>query len=179
MFFLEGYSYETHLSAIGCASQAHPRFPGAHAHAWWSRSHSCPARQRSSSSRSLSWLGTSKGVAENFGFGAQFRLLQADGFGEVFAQRRVVRGRQFDLHYRPNGGASARLGLVIAKKLARRSVWRNAIKRTGREAFRMARAGLPAMDLVLRLAKPVAGVDTTARKNWRSEIETLLSRLPR
>ena len=118
-------------------------------------------------------------MAEHCGFGANFRLRQVDGFGTVFAQRQVVRGRQFNLHYRLNGGTSARLGLVIAKKFARRSVWRNAIKRTGREAFRMVRSGLPAMDLVLRLVKPVVGVDVQARSSWRSEIDTLLSRLPR
>ena len=118
-------------------------------------------------------------MAENAGFGANRRLRQAGEFGAVFAQRRVLRGRLFDLHYRLNGGVSARLGLVIAKKLARRSVWRNAIKRTGREAFRLARPGLPAMDLVLRLAKPVAVLDAASRPIWRAEIEALLAKLPR
>ena len=74
---------------------------------------------------------------------------------------------------------SARFGLVIAKRLARRSVWRNAIKRTGREAFRLARANLPRLDLVLRLAKPVLVVDAASRLAWRSEINALLARLPR
>ena len=119
-------------------------------------------------------------MAEGAGFAADLRLRAAGEFGAVFAHRRVLRGRLFDLHYRPNGGASARLGLVIAKKLARRAVWRNAIKRTGREAFRLARTGLPPMDLLLRLAKPVAAPpDAASRHAWRSEIDALLAKLPR
>lgn len=118
-------------------------------------------------------------MAENAGFGADRRLRETGEFGAVFALRRVLRGERFNLHYRPNGGASARLGLVIAKKLARRSVWRNAIKRTGREAFRLARTQLPAMDLVLRLAKPITAVDAASRLAWRAEIDALLAKLPR
>lgn len=118
-------------------------------------------------------------MVKDAGFGADRRLRQTSEFGAVFALRRVLRGERFHLHYRPNGGESARLGLVIAKKLARRSVWRNAIKRTGREAFRLARTDLPAMDLILRLAKPVLALDPAARSGWRTEIETLLARLPR
>ena len=118
-------------------------------------------------------------MVENAGFGANRRLRQASEFGAVFALRRVLRGERFNLHYRPNGGDSARLGLVIAKKLARRSVWRNAIKRVGREVFRRERVNLPAMDLVLRLAKPVAAMDAAERFAWRAEIVALLGRLPR
>lgn len=117
-------------------------------------------------------------MAENSGFGADLRLRQAGDFGAVFATRRVLRGRIFDLHFRPNGTASARLGLVIAKRLARHAVWRNAIKRTGREAFRLTRLRLPAMDILLRLAKPVSAVDVAARREWRADIDALLARLP-
>jgi ribonuclease P protein component len=118
-------------------------------------------------------------VAKDFGFGAGLRLREAGEFAAVFAHRRVLRGGLFDLHYRPNGGASARIGFVIAKKLARRAVWRNAIKRVGRESFRLARPGLPAMDLLLRLAKPVSADSAEARGAWRGDIADLLGRLPR
>ena len=117
-------------------------------------------------------------MADNFGFGANLRLRQAGEFSAVFAQRRMLRGQVFALHYRPNGGATARLGLVIAKKLARRSVWRNAIKRTGREAFRLVQSRLPAMDMILRLARPVTAIDAASRRSWRADIEDLLARLP-
>jgi ribonuclease P protein component len=94
----------------------------------------------------------------------------------VFSHRRVLRGERFDLHYRPSEG-NPRLGLVIAKKLARRAVLRNLLKRLGREAFRHCRAQLPPCDLVLRLAKPVAQADRAARRSLRAEIDGLLQRL--
>jgi ribonuclease P protein component len=118
-------------------------------------------------------------VAKDFGFDAGLRLREAGEFSAVFAHRRVLRGGLFDLHYRPNGGASARIGFVIAKKLARRAVWRNAIKRVGRESFRLTRSGLPPMDLLLRLAKPVSADNAESRVVWRSDIAGLMARLPR
>ena len=62
------------------------------------------------------------------------------------------------LHYqpRPEGNTEARLGLVVAKKLLKRAVDRNRVKRVVREQFRLRRSALPAVDLVVRLAvKPV------------------------
>ncbi len=98
------------------------------------------------------------------------------------AARKVVRGTCFDLHYLVKGTAqTARLGLIVPKRLARASSLRNAIKRQGREAFRLAAAGIPSCDLVLRLTRRIAGVrasDLEQHRIWRAEIEKLLGRLP-
>jgi ribonuclease P protein component len=125
--------------------------------------------------------------AENFGFDRQFRLRAAAEFSEVFAARRVLRGDCFALHYRPNGKPYARLGLVIPKKQARVAVLRNAVKRQARELFRQRRAGLPPLDLVLRLARPLQKpgqpaataslTDPQHRANWRAEIGALFDQL--
>ena len=111
------------------------------------------------------------------GFPGCWRLREAGEFKAVFSRRRLLRGAWFDLHYRPNAGTSARLGLVIAKKLARRAVLRNAARRVTREAFRHVRAQLPAMDLVVRLAKPLSSVESAAKRAWRGDIDKLLARL--
>ena len=96
--------------------------------------------------------------------------------------QRVLRGVCFDLHYsRPVMDRAARLGLIVPKRLARTASLRNAIKRQGREAFRLMAIEIPSCDLVLRLRQPVVGVraeDGAQRKVWRTEIETLLRRLP-
>ena len=96
--------------------------------------------------------------------------------------RRVVRGERFDLHYRQAGtDRGARLGLIVPKRLARAASLRNAIKRQGREAFRLMAAEIPPCDLVLRLTRAVKGVkagDEVQRRVWRAEIEVLLKRLP-
>ena len=98
------------------------------------------------------------------------------------AARRVVRGACFDLHFRPanTAGSKARIGLIVPKRLARAAALRNAIKRQGREAFRMVAVAIQPCDLVLRLKRPVKGVgakDSTQRKIWRAEIEALLGHL--
>jgi len=98
------------------------------------------------------------------------------------AARRVVRGECFDLHYRRTGADSrARLGLMVPKRLARAASLRNAIKRQGREAFRLMAVEMQACDLVLRLTRPIKGVrasDGAQQKIWRLEMETLMKRLP-
>jgi len=80
------------------------------------------------------------------------------------------------LHYRPNGLDTARLGVVVAKKLAKRANVRNLVKRIARETFRRHRESLPAMDLVVRLHAPVA---TATRAELNLDLLALLQRLPR
>jgi ribonuclease P protein component len=97
------------------------------------------------------------------------------------AARHVVRGECFDLHYRPaHADGSARLGLIVPKRLARAASLRNAIKRQGREAFRLIASQIPPYDIVLRLKRPVKGLgarSSAQRKVWRAEMETLLGSL--
>lgn len=111
-----------------------------------------------------------------FGFGSSLRLHKTDEYSSVFAFRRVLRGRWFNLHYCPNTLGHARIGLVVAKKLARRAVQRNLVKRIGRDVFRHAQAGLPAHDLVLRLS---AKLDNVTRRMMREDMNSLLGRLPK
>ncbi len=64
--------------------------------------------------------------------------------------------------------------MVVAKKLVRRAVDRNLLKRLAREAFRMMRVQLPANDLVLRLSSAPNVWDKSA---IRAEIDGLLNGL--
>lgn len=105
-----------------------------------------------------------------------YRLRKTDEYSSVFAFRKAVRGRYFVLHYRPSSLETARLGPVVAKKLARRAVQRNLIKRIARETFRHLRAKLPPYDMVLRLNAPVG---TASRIELREDILRLFQRLPR
>ena len=111
-----------------------------------------------------------------FGFGSSLRLHKTDEYSSVFAFRRVLRGRWFNLHYCPNTLGHARIGLVVAKKLARRAVQRNLVKRIGRDLFRHTQADLPAHDLVLRLS---AKLDNVTRRMMREDMNSLLGRLPK
>jgi ribonuclease P protein component len=108
-------------------------------------------------------------------FPLECRVRKTDEYSSVFAFRRSIRGRYFVLHYRPGNGL-ARLGLVVARKLARHAVTRNRLKRLAREHFRHIRAGLPAHDMALRLAQKTDGA---TREQLREDIASLFARLPR
>lgn len=57
------------------------------------------------------------------------------------------------LYVRPNTLGHARLGVVVAKRLAPRAVTRNLVKRITRELFR--KAELNAVDCIVRLSQPL------------------------
>jgi ribonuclease P protein component len=108
------------------------------------------------------------------GFRHAHRLHKTDEFSSVFAFRRILRGRFFMLHYRPNGLDTARLGVVVAKKLVKRANGRNLVKRITRELFRRRRENLPDCDLIVRLHAPVAN---TSRAELNQDLRHLLDRL--
>jgi ribonuclease P protein component len=105
-----------------------------------------------------------------------YRLRKTDEYSSVFAFRRAVRGRFLSVHYRPNSQGTARMGVVVAKKLARRAVARNLVKRICREIFRIRRGALPSLDLVIRLS---AALPAEPRAGLRDDLLGLLARLPR
>jgi len=110
------------------------------------------------------------------GFRSAHRLHKTDEYSSVFAFRRALRGRFYMLHYRPNGLDTARLGVVVAKKLAKRANTRNLVKRIAREIFRRNRESLPAVDMVVRLHAPVA---KATRAEMNQDLLALLQKLPR
>ncbi|UGQ49326.1 ribonuclease P protein component [Massilia endophytica] len=103
-------------------------------------------------------------------------MVKTDEFSSVFRLRPAQKSAHFVLYTRQNQLPHARLGVVVAKRLAPRAVTRNTIKRVSRELFRT--SSLPAIDCVVRLAKPVnskAGPATTAR--LKTELRQELARL--
>lgn len=115
-----------------------------------------------------------------FRFRPQHRLLSAAEYTGTFGQRRVLRGVLLDLHFGPGAAGTARLGLVIPKRNAALSVTRNYCKRVARELFRQRRATLPVLNLVLRLARPLKGLEhDSLGPALREDFDKLLKRLPR
>jgi len=111
-------------------------------------------------------------------FARRYRLTKTDEYSSVFGFRKAIRGNWLMLHYlpRPEGSTDARLGLVIGKKLLKRAVDRNRVKRIVREQFRLRRASLPVCDLIVRLATKPLPLDGKA---IASDINGLLDRLSR
>lgn len=129
-----------------------------------------------------------------FGFGTLARLHRPSEFAAVQGSRKRLSGGCFELRYRLRSASTpdrafdlaadqARLGLIIPKRLAKRAVLRNLLKRIAREAFRNAAPGLPPMDVVVRLARPpLAGggqADEPQRLSWRKTMDELLAGVPR
>jgi ribonuclease P protein component len=109
-------------------------------------------------------------------FPGAYRLRKTDEYSSVFAFRRAHKGRYLVVHYRPNALLTARLGVVVAKRYARRAHVRNLVKRIVREQFRKNRASLPMLDLVVRLHAPVDGA---TREMINADMLQLLDRLRR
>ena len=107
-------------------------------------------------------------------FGPSCRLCKTDEYSSVFAFRRACKGRLLIVHYRPNERDTARLGVVVAKKFAKRAPDRNLVKRIVREHFRRARGDLPPLDLVIRLHAPLG---KATRAMLHDDVAALLRRV--
>ena len=85
-------------------------------------------------------------------FSRDQRLRRRPEFDRVFkdAQLRVREGSLRAL-VRDNAGNTPRLGMVIAKRFAKRAVDRNRIKRRIRESFRAQWPTLPSCDVIVQL----------------------------
>ncbi|MDR2239683.1 MAG: ribonuclease P protein component [Zoogloeaceae bacterium] len=105
-----------------------------------------------------------------------YRLRKTDEFSSVFAFRKALRGRRFEMRYRPNSVAGARIGVVIAKKFVRSAVNRNRVKRIVRESFRLSRERLPHCDIVVRVT---ARLETFDKRALRAEMDELFVSLIR
>jgi ribonuclease P protein component len=85
----------------------------------------------------------------------------------VFAEPARSSDRFFSVLARPSGGSRARLGLTVSRRVAKRAVDRNKIKRIARESFRH-QAALPPWDFVV-LARP--GADRAERRVLRTSLD--------
>ncbi|QMU62018.1 MAG: ribonuclease P protein component [Gammaproteobacteria bacterium] len=107
---------------------------------------------------------------EDFSFTHQDRLLDASQFTRVFDQATKSSSEFFTILSRENTEDQPRLGIVVAKRRAKRSVDRNIIKRIIRESFRLSKAKLPTNDFIVILKRPIK---TIKRSNLRLQMESL------
>jgi ribonuclease P protein component len=105
-------------------------------------------------------------------------LCKAVEFSAVLRFRRHASLDILQVYARPNQLNCSRLGLIVAKKVARRAVMRNRVKRLLREVFRMnmnqENLNTAGMDWVIRLRRPVNQQDSVILAN---EAKTLMLQL--
>ena len=90
------------------------------------------------------------------GFDRSLRLVDGKQFSAVFEHKRRLHGARFNIHVAPNQLGHARIGLAVSRRVSKKAVQRNRIKRIIRESFRHHRHLLGAVDYVV-IAKAVAG----------------------
>ncbi|WP_329741942.1 ribonuclease P protein component [Dyella sp. A6] len=103
------------------------------------------------------------------------RLRRAADFAAMRQGSGRLGGRCFSVRYRPNSVGQPRLGLAISKRVSKRAVDRNRIKRLVRESFRRHRAGLPPMDLLVMAREIAVGLPGP---ELLAEIDALWRKLP-
>jgi ribonuclease P protein component len=79
------------------------------------------------------------------------RLKKTKEFEKVFRKGRKLTGRFVALHYVYNNEDLRRVGVTVSKRVDKKAVTRNRLKRRFREIFRLAKDAFPAgCDLVFR-----------------------------
>lgn len=107
------------------------------------------------------------------------RLLTPADFARLRGISRRIGSASFAAEIAPvadpaDPGARARLGLAVSRRVSKRAVRRNRIKRIARDSFRRQRAGLPACDILL-IARSEA--DQRSNAELRAELERLWQRV--
>lgn len=108
------------------------------------------------------------------GLPREARLRRAADFAALRHGSGRLGGRCFSVRYRPNELGHARLGLAISKRVSKRAVERNRIKRLLRESFRRVRRQLPSIDLVVMAREQAANLPGP---ELLAEIDLLWTRL--
>lgn len=99
------------------------------------------------------------------------RLLDGVSFKRVFDSRQTTGNAYFRIHFAPSD--QPRLGMAVSRRVHRRAVVRNRIRRQIRESFRLRRPNLPALDFVV-LARPAAA--ELDRTDLRAALDQLWQR---
>jgi ribonuclease P protein component len=109
---------------------------------------------------------------------ARHRLKRAD-FTRLYRLGRRAKGRWLTVVVLENELGRARLGLSVSKKIARRAVDRNRVRRILREAFRLRRKELPTnLDLVLIASAPETRLELAAVESELLELVMRARRKP-
>ena len=170
--------HEAHIPAWGPQEGPHSRFPRPHGHGRRPEGPFCASRQGPQAPHpltgSLTDSDAESGVAMPAAkFPRSARLLSKAGFDSAFGGVRR-HSDLFTAHVRINSGERARLGLAIGRRVSKRAVDRNLLKRLVREAFRQIAASLPVCDLVVT-AKP--GAASATRAELRGDLDRLFRRV--
>lgn len=93
------------------------------------------------------------------GLGRAERLTDPRAYERVFAEAQRSRDRYFTVLARSGESGAARLGLAVSRRVDKRAVQRNRLKRLIRESFRHNKQRVAGLDLVVIARPAAAGAD--------------------
>lgn len=111
-------------------------------------------------------------------FPRSLRLLHGAEFEACFATRQRIAGRYFLIHWVRSPRGLARLGLAVSRKVDRRAVIRNRLKRILRDHFRRHHALLPGLDLVVLPKREACAASTAQLQGDLQQLWQRLASLP-
>lgn len=102
------------------------------------------------------------------GFPRARRLRRRREFEALLRAGRRLQQGPLEVRFQHGAQDHARLGVIVGRRVAPRAVARNRYKRVLRESFRRQAAALPAMDVVVRIARPTseAEIGSVLRNVW-------------
>ena len=166
--------HETNISTQQSQAQTHARFSGSHVDKEWSSCSKKTSGERPRTTGTLTKSNAGRAIPlRPTGFSRRQRLTSPKEFGQVFAQRTRSSDKYFTVLSCPNKLNNARLGLAVARRVEKRAVGRNRIKRIAREVFRRD-LNLPPLDMVVlaNKAAPSAG-NTVLRDSLERHFQRL------
>jgi ribonuclease P protein component len=113
-------------------------------------------------------------VATALGYPRSASLRQPAEFTALRRLGKRMAARFFQTQYRLTDSVDARLGMAVSRRVSKRAVVRNRIRRVIRESFRLNRARLPACDVLL-IAQTTAAEQSSSV--LRADLESLWQRL--
>jgi len=165
-----GQAHETHFSAIEASSCAHARLSRPHEDGRRSQGPVGAAREGPRAAFRLTHVAPPASARR----AARYRLRGAGAFEAVFKTGARHDGHLLQLIAAPAAQSPGRVGFVIGRKMIRRAVDRNRLRRCLRERVRAARPAIEAFDIILRVRRVVLRADLPAAT---AESQALLARL--
>jgi ribonuclease P protein component len=114
--------------------------------------------------------------ARKEGLSRRHRFAERGAYGPLLKAGRKLRGRLAVLHVARSASGNSRLGIALTRKMIRRAVERNRVRRLVREAFRRHMAKQLPVDCVVTLRQAVPVPELALLKG---ELDMLLDQLCR
>jgi len=98
-------------------------------------------------------------VEKQFSLTKQERVLKPSAYKDIYKKGKWLSNQDLAINYKPSNTNISRLGITVSKKVSKRAVDRNRIKRVIREWFRSNKHSLIKQDMVFT-AKPAINKKT-------------------